>query len=197
MPEEASQDITRVLDAIDRGDSTAPEQLLPLVYDELRKLAQARMAREPAGLTLQPTALVHEAYMRLLNESGASWKNRAHFFSAAAEAMRRILIERARHRGRLRHGGGRQRLSIDQIDVASEDQESGVDLLSLDGALTRLAGHDKRVAEVVNLRFFAGLTVEQVSELLEVSPRTVKRDWEFARAWLFAAMSEEGKEIAS
>jgi len=132
--------------------------------------------------------------MRLLSETGAKWKNRAHFFSAAAEAMRRILIERARRRGRVRHGGGRQRLSIEELDVAKEAEDSGVDLLALDGALTRLAGHDRRLAEVVNLRFFAGLTVEQVSEVLEVSPRTVKRDWEFARAWLFAALEEPAGE---
>lgn len=197
MSDEGTQAITRVLHAIDRGDSHAPAELLPLVYEELRSLAQARMAREPAGMTLQPTALVHEAYMRLLSEVGTRWRNRAHFFSAAAEAMRRILIERARKRGRIRHGGGRQRLSIEDLDVAREDDDSGVDLLALDGALHRLAGHDKRLAEVVNLRFFAGLSVEQVSELLDISPRTVKRDWEFARAWLFTALDERTQESTS
>ncbi len=197
MSDEGTQAITRVLHAIDRGESSAPGELLPLVYEELRKLAEARMAREPAGMTLQPTALVHEAYMRLLSETGAQWKNRAHFFSAAAEAMRRILIERARRRGRVRHGGGRQRLCIDDLDVACDAEDSSVDLVALDRVLNRLAGHDRRLAEVVNLRFFAGLTVEQVSDVLDISPRTVKRDWEFARAWLSAALEEPTEDATS
>jgi RNA polymerase sigma factor (TIGR02999 family) len=179
--------VTEVLDAIERGDAAAHERLLPLVYDELRRLAHAKMAGEPAGLTLQPTALVHEAYLRLLGEGDPHWKNRAHFFAAAAEAMRRILIERARRAGRIKHGGGRRRLSLDDADIA--DPERSVDILALDEVLTRLRGHDPRLERVVLLRFYAGLSVEHIAEMSGTSPRTVKRDWEFARAWLFDQLS--------
>ncbi len=185
-------DVTRVLHAIADGDTAAPEKLLPLVYDELRRLAAARMVQEPAGHTLQPTALVHEAYLRLVKEEDAHWKGRAHFFAAAAEAMRRILIERARRKGRIRHGGGRGRVSIESFDSSNGVEPSGtegLDLLALDETLEKLKKEDARLERVVTLRFFGGLSVEQTAEVLEVSERTVKRDWEFARAWLFREMN--------
>lgn len=186
----SANEVTRLLGSIEQGDASGINRLLPLVYEELRSLASARIANEPAGLTLQPTALVHEAYLRLVREEGARWKSRAHFFSAAAEAMRRILVERARQRGRIKHGGGRRRLTIDDLNVASED--GGVDFVELDEVLTKLQAYDQRLSQVVEMRFFAGLGVEQVAELLDVAPRTIKRDWEFARAWLYANLAHDG-----
>jgi RNA polymerase sigma factor (TIGR02999 family) len=182
-PENAT--VTQILAAMDRGDPHASNRLLDLVYGELRALAQARIAREPAGLTLQPTALVHEAYLRLVDSSGeaAPFKNRAHFFAAAAEAMRRILIDRARRRSRVKHGGGRRRESLTDLGSGDAAAES-LDLVALDDALGRLGALDHRLREVVMFRFFAGLSVEQTAEVMSVSPRTVKRDWEFARTWL-------------
>lgn len=191
----AQTEVTRVLHAIAKGDARAHNELLPLVYDELRKLAAARMAQEPAGHTLQPTALVHEAYLRLVKEEDAKWQGRGHFFAAAAEAMRRILIERARRRGRIKHGGGRGHVSVEDFDPgASKGSPEDLDLLALDESLDKLKKADPRLERVVTLRFFGGLSVEQTAEVLEVSERTVKRDWEFARAWLFREMRGSGED---
>ena len=177
-------EVTRILSDIDNGNPHAAEQLLPLVYDELRKLAAARLVAEAPGQTLQPTALVHEAYLRLVGGGQPhDWNSRGHFFAAAALAMRRILVEAARHKGRQRHGGGRQRLDLDAADlpVAMPPEQ----VLIVDDALTRLADHDPQAARLVNLHCFAGLSIEQAAEVLGVSTRTAYRDWNFARAWLY------------
>jgi RNA polymerase sigma factor (TIGR02999 family) len=180
---EYMSEVTQILCAIERGDPRASEQLLPLVYDELRRLAAQRLAREKPGQTLQPTALVHEAYVRLVDADQAQqWNSRGHFFAAAAEAMRRILVERAIHKGRIRHGGGRQR--VDLLDVEAAATTDDDQLLLLDGALGRLSLARSQAAEVVKLRFFAGLTLEEIAPLLDLSPRTTRRLWAFARAWL-------------
>ncbi|WP_199226887.1 sigma-70 family RNA polymerase sigma factor [Opitutus sp. ER46] len=182
-------DITLILQRIEQGDPHAAEQLLPLVYDELRRLAAARMARERPGQTLQPTALVHEAWLRLGGDAQPAWANRAHFFAAAAEGMRRILVDAARRKQAARHGGGLAKLSASEtgFDVAAlaEDDE---ELLRLNEALDALAAHDPRKAELVKQRYFAGLTLEEAGEVLGISPRTAKRDWAYARAWLFNEM---------
>mgnify|MGYP000945125049 CR=1 FL=1 len=179
-----------MLQAIAEGKPRASEELLPLVYEELRRLASARMAQEPAGHTLQATALVHEAYLRLVKEEDVRWQGRAHFFAAAAEAMRRILIERARRRGRIKHGGEHKHVSVDDFEPgASQSGGNEVDLLALDESLERLKKEDPRLERVVTLRFFGGLSVEQAAEVLNISERTIKRDWEFARAWLFREMT--------
>jgi RNA polymerase sigma factor (TIGR02999 family) len=180
--------VTRILDRVQQGEGKAAAELLPLVYEELRRLAAHQMAHQPPGQTLQPTALVHEAWLRLVRGEDQTWQNRAHFFAAAAEAMRRILIERARGRNRLKHGGGRQRMEL--TDVAAGEDPEALDMIALDEALIRLRGFDRRLEQVVNLRFFAGLTVDQTADVMEIAPRTVKRDWEFARAWLLTAMTE-------
>jgi RNA polymerase sigma factor (TIGR02999 family) len=179
-------DVTQLLDAIERGDPTAASQLLPLVYDELRRLAAQKLSHEQPGQTLQPTALVHEAYLRLLGEEAVRWDNRGHFFAAAAEAMRRILVENARRKGRLKHGGGRGRIELteDTLILSPVSDE----LLDLDDALTRLAAEDADAAEVVKLHFFAGLTLDQVAKALGVSRATVFRNWAYARAWLHCAL---------
>jgi len=176
-------EITRILSAIEQGDPHAAEQLLPLVYDELRKLAAEKMAEEKPGQTLQATALVHEAYLRLVDtEKAQHWDSRRHFFAAAAEAMRRILIERARRKSTAKHGGQRQQVNLDDVEVAADARPD--DVLALDEALTRLAGVRAAAAGLVQLRFFAGLTVEEAAPVLGVSPRTARRLWVFARAWL-------------
>jgi RNA polymerase sigma factor (TIGR02999 family) len=175
-------DITRILSAIDQGDPHAAGQLLPLVYDELRKLAAQKMAQEKPGHTLQPTALVHEAYLRLVDVPRAQhWNSRGHFFAAAAEAMRRILVEHARHNQSLKAGGGRRRVEL--ADVATAEGP-GDDLLALHEALGKLEKKDKRKAELVKLRFFAGLTIEQAAGVLGVSTSTADNDWAYARSWL-------------
>jgi RNA polymerase sigma factor (TIGR02999 family) len=180
-------EVTRILDAIQRGDSNAADALLPLVYEELRRLAAQRMAHEAPGQTLQATALVHEAWLRLGGDDQPGWQNRAHFFAAAAEAMRRILIDKARRKNYLCHGGGAERVNLDGLDLAaSVDDEQ---LLALNEALDHLAAHDAVKAQVVKLRFFAGLTNEQVARVLGVSEPTVKRHWAYARAWLFREMN--------
>jgi RNA polymerase sigma factor (TIGR02999 family) len=176
-------EITLMLEAVSAGDHRASEQLLPLVYDELRRLAAARMAQESAGHTLQPTALVHEVWLRLTGGQKQSWENRAHFFGAAAEAMRRILIERARRKSRLKRGSGQALLDIADLDVAAAIPDDKV--LLVDEALEQLKVEDPEKAKIVMLKFFAGLTNEQVAELLNVNERTVRRQWEFAKAWLF------------
>ena len=184
------QDLTVILNDLERGDTQAADRLLPLVYGELRKLAAAKMAREAAGQTLQPTALVHEAWLRLGGAEQSDWKNRAHFFASAAEAMRRILIERARRNQTQRHGGGMQRVELNdstqQIAAPGSDDE----LLAVHDALDRLARHDARKAELVKLRYFVGLTLEQAAEVLGVAVATAKRDWTYARAWLFKEISQ-------
>ena len=176
-------DVTRILEAVQNGDPVAADQLLPLVYDELRKLAAARMAQEKPGHTLQPTALVHEAWLRLVGSENQRWDNRAHFFAAAAEAMRRILIEKARRRQRLRHGGGQERVDLDEIAIIAP--ESDERLLQVHEALDRLAAEDKVKADVVKLRFFVGLNDREVADALGLSERTVERHWAYAKPWLF------------
>ena len=179
---------THILDAVERGDPHAAEELLPLVYAELRTLAAQRLAGEQPGQTLQATALVHEAYVRLVGgEQPHGWNGRGHFFAAAAEAMRRILVETARRKGRVRHGGGRTRIDLDQV-AAVDDDGGADDLLVLDEALGRLEADQPEVAAVVKLRYFAGMTAGQAAEALGLSRRTADRHWAFARAWLFDAL---------
>ena len=184
----AETQITGLLEAIGDGDRGAADQLLPLVYEELRALARRQMAREPPGHTLQPTALVHEAYLRLLGNQPADWNGRGHFFCAAAQAMRRILVERARRCERQKHGGGWQRLPLERVDVAIE--QDSVDLLNLDKALSELAERDPRVHDVVMLRHFAGLSNDETAMALSISERTVSREWRYARLWLAKAMTD-------
>jgi RNA polymerase sigma factor (TIGR02999 family) len=185
-------EVTRVLFAIEAGDPQAAEQLLPLVYDELRRLAAQRLAGEGPGHTLQPTALVHEAYLKLVGaDPQQPWNGRVHFFAAAAEAMRRILIDHARRKHRARRGGGKKRVELGDMDDIAMVTESGQadELLALDDALTQLAVADPRRAELVRLRYFAGLTLEQAAELLGISRATADRHWAFARAWLYDALT--------
>ncbi len=176
-------DVTRILSAIEQGDPHASEQLLPMVYDELRRLAAQKMARESPGQTLQATALVHEAYLRLVDTTKVQqWNSRGHFFAAAAEAMRRILIEKARHKRSLKAGGDRQRLEMTEIEATNVG--SDLDLLALNEALEKLERQDERRAKVVKLRFFAGLTIEETALALGISPSTADSDWAYARCWL-------------
>ena len=174
--------VTRILDRIQRDDPKAAGELLPLVYGELRKLASWRIAREPAGQTLQATALVHEAYLRLVGQDDPHWQNSRHFFSAAAEAMRRILVERARQKARQKYGGNWQRVELDEISVATESNDET--LLFVSDALERLAVKDPVCTELIKLRFFAGIPNHQAAEMLGLSERTAKRNWAYARAWL-------------
>jgi RNA polymerase sigma factor (TIGR02999 family) len=175
--------VTQILSQIESGDSSAAEQLLPLLYDELRKLAVQKLAHEKSEQTLQATALVHEAYIRLVDvEQAQHWNSRGHFFGAAAEAMRRILVENARRQAREKHGGGRSREDLEPSQLAAP--EISGDLLALDEALERLAVHDPQSAELVKLRYFAGLTIPQTAEILGVSPRKADFIWAFARSWL-------------
>jgi RNA polymerase sigma factor (TIGR02999 family) len=186
-------EVTRILSAIEQGDPHAAEQLLPLVYDELRQLAAQKLAQEKPGQTLQATALVHEAYLRLVHgqqrEQGGSWDSRRHFFAAAAEAMRRILVERARQRRSLKAGGGRQR--IDLADAEPVIDGPGDEILALHEALEELERKDRRKAELVKLRFFAGLTNEDAARALGISVSTADNDWAYARAWLRLQMADE------
>jgi RNA polymerase sigma factor (sigma-70 family) len=213
-------DFTSILSQIDQGDPQAAEKLLPLVYDELRKLAAARLAQEKPGQTLQATALVHEAYLRLVanprvtrQEPGTSgeasgdpnldpglrplgppaFNSRGHFFAAAAEAMRRILVESARHKQRLKHGGGMQRVDLEGVTAAGF--ENNEELLALDSALKRLEAEEQLIAQVVQLRYFAGLTIEQVAESLGISVRTANRHWAYAKAWLFQQLGGQAKIV--
>jgi RNA polymerase sigma factor (TIGR02999 family) len=180
-------DVTKILEAIQKGDAKAADDLFPLVYEELRRVANSKMAHEAPGHTLQPTALVHEAWLRLAGNENPRWESRAHFFGAAAEAMRRILIDNARRKHALRHGGGQQRLSLDDVDLAAaaEDEQ----LLAVHDALDKLAAQDKTKAELVKLRYFVGLTIAEAAEVLGISEPTAKRYWAFARAWLFREIS--------
>ena len=183
-------ELTVILQQIDRGDPEAASQLLPLVYDELRRLAAQKMALEPPGQTLQATALVHEAWLRLGGDHQATWQNRAHFFAAAAEAMRRILIDNARRKKAARHGGGAERVTLDtnglELAAGLDDDQ----LLAVHEALDRLAGHDAVKAELVKLRFFIGLTIAEVAQVLNISEPTAKRYWAYARAWLYREMKK-------
>jgi RNA polymerase sigma factor (TIGR02999 family) len=180
----AMSEVTRILSAIEQGDAHAAEQLLPLVYDGLRNLAAQKLAQEKPGQTLQATALVHEAYLRLVDvEQAQQWHSRGHFFAAAVEAMRRILVENARRKRSAKHGGQRVRIDLDEALVVGS--ESNHDLLELDELVDQLAGADPRAAELVKLRFFAGLTGDQAAEVLGVSPRSADLLWAYARAWLF------------
>jgi RNA polymerase sigma factor (TIGR02999 family) len=175
-------DFTRILNAIEQGDAKAADELLPVVYEELRRLAAKKMSQEKPGQTLQATALVHEAYIRLVDNEAQKWENRCHFFNAAAEAMRRILIENARRKKRLKRGGGQQRIDLDNIELPVEMPSD--DLIVLDKALTKLAIKDKVEADLVKLIYFAGLTMKQSADILELSERTATRYWAHARAWL-------------
>ena len=186
-------EVTRVLLAIEQGDPHAAEQLLPLVYDELRKLAAQKMAQELPGQTLEATALVHEAYLRLVDvDTVQRWDSRGHFFAAAAEAMRRILVENARGKRRLKRGGGVRRVDLDRIDLVTT--ASPDELLLLDEALTRLAAEDATAAELVKLRYFSGLPIEQAAELLEISRAGAYRHWSYARAWLHCEIRQGGPD---
>ena len=176
-------EVTSILEAIQQGDSNAAAQLLPLVYDELRKLAAQKLANELPGQTLQPTALVHEAWLRLGGKPDAKFANQAHFFAAAAEAMRRILVENARRKQRVKHGGGQQRVELDTLDVAITSDADH--LLAVDEALDKLAAQDAPAADLIKLRFFAGLPNSEAAQLLGLPERTAKRTWAYARAWLY------------
>src|SRR5262245_29724026 len=205
-------DVTRILSQIDAGDPKAAEQLLPLVYDELRKLASAKLAHEKPGQTLQATALVHEAYLRLAGPAcragpegeddsparsrpadGTYWDSRGHFFAAAAEAMRRILIEQARRRGSLRRGGSQQRVPLEHVEIAEPEPSLGI--VDLDEALTKFAAVDPQKAQLVKLRYFAGLTIPQVAEAMGISSTTADRHWAYARAWLHAELERGARNI--
>ena len=185
-------EVTRILNAIEQGDSHASEELLPLVYDALRRLAAEKMAQESPGQTLQATALVHEVYLRLVDTKKAQkWDSRGHFFAAAAEAMRRILVEQARRKRSGKHGGQRTRIDLDELLVVGDEPRE--DLLELDELLEQLAGVDPRAAELVKLHFFGGLTGEQTAELLDISPRAADLLWAYARAWLFEKLQRESR----
>jgi len=188
-------EVTRILSNLEQGDLDAAGQLLPLVYDELRKLAAQRLAHEKPGQTLQGTALVHEAYLRLVDvEQAQKWKSRGHFFAAAAEAMRRILVEQARRKGRIRHGGGLRRADLLDADATSPADDEQI--LLLDEALTRLAALRPQAAELVKLRFFANMTLEEIAPILALSPRTTRRLWAFARAWLRRDMERLSEPVS-
>lgn len=179
-------DVTRILNAIERGDAHATDELLPLVYEELRLLAAQKLSHESPGQTLQATALVHEAYIRLVGDQPPSWENRGHFFAAAAEAMRRILVENARRKKSLKHGAGRCGIDLDAVEPTAPTASD--DLVALDEALTRLDAEDPVKADLVKLRFFAGLSIDQAAQALKISRATAIRHWSFAKAWLFHEM---------
>lgn len=190
-------DLTRIINAIESGDTRAAEDLLPIVYEELRKLATRRIAREAPGQTLQATALVHEAYLRLIGRDGDTkpgWQGRGHFFAAAAEAMRRILIDRAREKHAIKRGGGGQKLTLESLDLAIDAVPE--EIVDLDAALTKLAAEDATKAELVKLRFFAGLTLKESARFLGISPTTADRYWAYARAWLYHDMTRGRDERA-
>lgn len=196
-PPPAPGQVTQILHAAAAGNGAAAEQLLPMVYGELRRLAQGYMnneggaGRAGAGQTLQATALVHEAYLRLVGNADVGWNSRGHFFGAAAQAMRRILVERARHRDRIKHGGGRQRVALNEVAHVTEtpDDQTGTDLVALDAALDKLTRIDPRKSEVVMLKYFAGLTNDEVAAAIGVSSATVRNEWTFAKAWLMREMT--------
>jgi RNA polymerase sigma factor (TIGR02999 family) len=183
-------DVTRILTAIEQGDAKAADKLLPLVYEELRRLAAQKMSQEPPGQTLQATALVHEAYIRLVGSQVQDWNSRGHFFAAAAEAMRRILIDSARRKRSLKRGGGHQRIELDAAIFMGGKVLPTDDLIVLDEALRKLGNKDKIKADLVKLRYFAGLTSEQAAEVLGISPATAERHWDYARSWLRVAITK-------
>ncbi|HEX3625236.1 MAG TPA: sigma-70 family RNA polymerase sigma factor [Verrucomicrobiae bacterium] len=182
-------DVTRILQSVESGNANAAGELLPLVYDELRKLAASKMANEQPNQTLQPTALVHEAWLRLTGNENAKWNGRAHFFGAAAEAMRRILIDNARRKQALRHGGGKQRVDVDEIEIAAPAKAE--EMLAINEALEELAAMDKPKAELVKLHYFVGLTMEDCAGVLGISVPTARRWWNYARAWLFQKIQND------
>ena len=182
-------DVTQILERVEKGDGKAAEELLPLVYEELRKLAAAKMAQEAQGHTLQPTALVHEAWLRLVGAPDQHWNGRGHFFGAAAEAMRRILVENARRKRRLRHGGGQERVDLDETEIVAQAEDEKV--LQVDGALEELGREDPAQAQVVKLRFFGGLKNEEVAEVLGISSKTVQRYWTHAKSWLYQRIKDQ------
>ena len=182
-------DVTHILHAIEHGDARAADELLPLVYEELRKLAAYRMSNEAPGQTLQATALVHEAWLRMVDDGSRKWQNRAHFFGAAAEAMRRILIENARRKSRLKRGGGQMRLDVDELDLAAASPDDRV--LLIDEALEQFKAEDPERAKIVMLKFFGGLTNQEVAESLDVTERTVERQWAYAKAWLYETIKKQ------
>ncbi len=184
MAEAPLTQITLVLDAVCKGDTRASRDLLPLVYDELRRLAQVRMAHEPPGQTLQPTALVHEAYLRVTEGTQADWNSRGHFFAAAARAMRRILVEQARRKAREKHGGEHRRADVEVGDLPVAIEKPLGDVLAVDEAVQKLEAEDARKGQIVNLRYFAGLTAEETAAALGLSDRTVRREWRFIKVWL-------------
>lgn len=185
-------DVTQILNAIGRGDAAAADELLPVVYQELRKLAATRLANEAPGQTLQPTALVHEAFVRLVDvDRQQEWDSRGHFFAAAAEAMRRILVDKARRKQRVRHGGEARRVDLDPDLLSNPDRRD--DLLALDEALVRLEQTDGRKASLVKLRYFAGLSMQEAANALEISLATAERDWSYARVWLLRELSDSGE----
>lgn len=186
---EAGGDVTRVLERAQKGDPNAAAELLPLVYDELRRLASAKMVHERPDQTLQPTALVHEAWLRLVGDDKQKWNGRAHFFGAAAEAMRRILIESARRKRSARHGGGQARLDIQEIELASAPKDD--ELLAVSDALDNLGAHNRQMAELVKLRYFVGLTTEEAAEVLGISIRTADRWWNYSRLWLYQEIQRQ------
>jgi RNA polymerase sigma factor (TIGR02999 family) len=188
-------DVTRILSAIEQGDPQAAERLMPFIYDELRSLAASRLAQEKPGQTLQATALVHEAYLRLVDVAKVQhWDSRGHFFAAAAEAMRRILINRARDKKRTKRGGECHRVDLDQIEIALDTDDE--ELIALDEALNQFAAEDPEAARLVNLRFFAGLTLRDAAVALGLSQRTAERQWSYARAWLYARLSQDARPNA-
>jgi len=187
-------DVTRILHAIEKGDTRAAEKLLPLIYEELRLLAAQKLSKEHPGLTLQATALVHEAYLRLVGAEDQGWDSRGHFFAAAAEAMRRILIEDARRKKNVRHGGKYNRITLDESLVSRDKTTSPDDLLALNEALDKFEGEDKIKAGLVKLRFFAGLTGEQAAKVLGISQATAERYWAYARSWLRIEVTGEGEK---
>jgi RNA polymerase sigma factor (TIGR02999 family) len=185
-------EVTRILSDIEQGDPSVADQLLPLVYDELRKLAASKLAGEAPGQTLQATALVHEAYVRLVgDEPAGGWAGRRHFFAAAAEAMRRILVERARQKGRQKHGGQWRRVELDEAALPADERRD--DLIALDEALAEFAVHEPAKAELIKLRYFAGLTLDQAAEALGISRATAARHWTFARAWLYDRIRRQSR----
>jgi RNA polymerase sigma factor (TIGR02999 family) len=182
-------DVTQILSRIDSGDPTAAEQLLPVVYDELRRLAAARLAHESPGQTLEATALVHEAYLRLVGSQEQKWDSRRHFFAAATEAMRRILVESARRKARFKHGGGRGRIDLDEVATFADGPRD--DLVVLDDALARFSALEPEKAELVKLRYFGGFSIDEAADLLQISRTTAKRYWSYARAWLLAELADD------
>jgi len=184
-------DVTRILNAIEQGQAGAADELLPLVYEELRLLAAQKLSQEKPGQTLQATALVHEAYIRLVGDESASWDNRGHFFSAAAEAMRRILVENARHKQSIRRGGDCTKVDLSEAFLAIQEPQD--DILTVNEALDKLTNEDARLAEVVKLRYFAGLTLDQIAAIMGIGRRTVDRYWALGRAWLYREITQQEK----